>query len=73
MASIANQLNPSLTYYGGDRGRNELESLVLRLEEGDRRILEAKSAGEDTTKMELFWIQLLHQYEAAFDDMLQAA
>jgi hypothetical protein len=73
MVSTANQLSSSLMYYGGDRGRNELESLVLRLEEGDRRILEAKAAGEDTTKMELFWIQLLRQYEATYDEMLQAA
>jgi hypothetical protein len=59
--------------YGSERSRSELESLVLRLEEGERRILEAKAAGEDTTKMELFWIQLLRQYEAVYDEILQAA
>lgn len=49
------------------------ESLALRLSIGYQRIDEARAAGLDTTALEEFWLTLLHQYEAAHNDVAVAA
>ena len=40
------------------------EELVRRLEDGDRKIAMARSAGTDVTRLETLWIRLLREYEA---------
>jgi hypothetical protein len=47
--------------------------LETRLIEGERRITLAEARGEDTTHLIDFWIELLHQYEDAFETYPQAA
>jgi hypothetical protein len=42
----------------------EREELVRRLEDGDRKIAMAKSAGGDVSRLETLWIRLLREYEA---------
>lgn len=50
-----------------------LRTLERRLTEGCARIDEAIARGDDVTAWELFWIDLLHQYEAAWDAQRAAA
>ena len=50
-----------------------LETLESRLADGYTRIEAARQLGQDVTAWEAFWIQLLHQYEAAVDDFPEAA
>ena len=50
-----------------------LATLEQRLHDGYARIEQAKGRGEDVTAWEEFWIELLHQYEATFDDLPEAA
>jgi hypothetical protein len=49
------------------------ESLALRLSIGYQRIDDARAAGLDTSALEEFWLTLLHQYEAAHDEVAVAA
>jgi hypothetical protein len=51
----------------------DAESLALRLAVGYQRIDDARAAGLDTTALEEFWLTLLHQYEAACDEVAVAA
>lgn len=46
--------------------------LERRLNDGWNRIEEALRRGEDVHAWESFWIDLLHQYEAAFDALPEA-
>ena len=50
-----------------------LTTLERRLDEGYSRIEEAIARGEDVTAWESFWIDLLHQYEAEWDALPDAA
>lgn len=50
-----------------------LQALERRLDDGYRRIEEAIARGEDVTAWESFWIDLLHQYEAEWDSLPEAA
>jgi hypothetical protein len=52
---------------------NFLEGLERRLVDGYARIEEARQRGQDVTAWEEFWIDLLHQYEAAVDGLPEAA
>ncbi len=56
-----------------DEKLNRREALSLRLEDGLRRIDEAELAGRDIAAWERFWFELLHEYEAVCDDLLEAA
>jgi hypothetical protein len=47
--------------------------LARRLETGYDYIERMKAAGEDVTKLEDFWIQLLRQYEAVCEGLAEAA
>jgi len=47
--------------------------LVRRLETGYDYIDRMIAAGEDVTKLEEFWIQLLRQYEALCEGLAEAA
>ena len=47
--------------------------LESRLEDGYRRIEQALARGEDVGDWEVFWIDLLRQYEAAVLDLPDAA
>lgn len=52
------------------------ESLIMlehRLNDGYARIEQALAQGQDVTAWEDFWIDLLHQYEAAMDSVPVAA
>jgi hypothetical protein len=40
------------------------DALLQRLEDGDRKIAMARSAGSDVTRLENLWIKLLREYEA---------
>jgi hypothetical protein len=58
------------------RSRNfnsDTESLALRLAIGYQRIDDARANGLDTTALEEFWLTLLHQYEAAYNEVAVAA
>jgi hypothetical protein len=52
---------------------NVLETLERRLHDGYLRIEQAKGRGEDVVAWEEFWIELLHQYEEAYDALPEAA
>jgi hypothetical protein len=47
--------------------------LSRRLETGYEYIDRMVAAGEDVTRLEEFWIQLLRQYEALCEDLAEAA
>ena len=53
--------------------RSDQEKSVKRLEErlrdGDELIDKRRAAGLDVSKLEDFWIALLHEYEQAVDDL----
>lgn len=55
------------------RSNPNAESLALRLAIGYQRIDDARANGLDTTALEEFWLTLLHQYEAAYDEVAVAA
>ena len=47
--------------------------LERRLEDGYRRIEQAIQDGADVRAWEMFWLQLLAEYEAVCDDLSEAA
>ncbi len=51
----------------------DLMTLERRLDDGYRRIENAKQAGQSISAWEEFWIQLLHEYETLADDLAEAA
>lgn len=52
---------------------DHLESLEQRLADGYARIEDARLHGQDVSAWEEFWIDLLHRYEAAVDELPEAA
>ena len=50
-----------------------IQQLERRLNDGYARIEAARAAGQDVADWESFWIELLHQYEAAVDATMQRA
>lgn len=48
---------------------DRIKTLEQRLNTGYDLIDKRKAAGLDVTKLEDFWIQLLHEYEAACDEL----
>ena len=48
-------------------GTQTIEILAARLDDGYDRIGAAQAAGLDVATWEAFWIELLHQYQAACD------
>jgi len=48
---------------------SDRDSLVRRLEDGDRKIAEARQSGSDVSRLEQHWIRLLREYEATCDAM----
>lgn len=53
--------------------RTQAQILERRLNDGWSRIEEALRRGDDVAAWEAFWIDLLHQYEAAFDALPEIA
>jgi hypothetical protein len=51
---------------------SQLATLERRLEDGYRRIEAAQRDGQDVAAWESFWIELLHQYEALADGLIEA-
>lgn len=49
-------------------GDETLRRLEQRLNDGYEMIEERRAAGLDVTKLEDFWIELLHEYEARCND-----
>jgi hypothetical protein len=47
--------------------------LEQRLEDGSLRIDQAEAQGRDVTAWEAFWLELLKEYEAVCDELLEAA
>ena len=56
-----------------DRAPFDQETLERRLDDGYRRIEEAKVQGRDVQAWEEFWIQLLREYEQICDGLRLAA
>jgi hypothetical protein len=52
---------------------DQQNELARRLETGYDYIDRMIAAGEDVTKLEEFWIQLLRQYEAVCEGLAEAA
>ena len=52
-----------------DYQKQHIRTLEDRLNNGYELIDKRKAAGLDVTKLEDFWIALLHEYEAAVDDL----
>jgi hypothetical protein len=52
---------------------DQQDELARRLETGYDYIERMIAAGEDVTKLEEFWIQLLRQYEAVCEGLAEAA
>ena len=50
-----------------------LQRFERRLDDGFQLIEERRAAGIDVSSLEIFWIDLLHQYEALCDGLPQAA
>jgi len=68
----------SRSYKDGDSPKLELGGdlqleLSRRLETGYEYIDRMVAVGEDVTKLEDFWIQLLRQYEALCEGLAEAA
>jgi len=49
--------------------KRHIQTLEERLNTGYALIDKRKAAGLDVTKLEDFWIQLLHEYEATCDEL----
>ena len=49
--------------------KRHIQTLEERLNTGYALIDKRKEQGIDVTKLEDFWIQLLHEYEAACDEL----
>ncbi len=49
------------------------DELIRRLEDGDRKIAMALSAGNDVRQLESLWIKLLREYEATCDAITSGA
>lgn len=47
--------------------QRELDVLEKRLRDGEQRIIDARAHGADVQAWEAFWLELLHTYEAMFD------
>ena len=45
----------------------ERDELVRRLQDGDTKIILARTSGADVSRLETLWISLLHEYEATSD------
>jgi hypothetical protein len=56
-----------------DRAPYDQETLERRLDDGYRRIEEARVQGRDVQAWEEFWIQLLREYEEICDGLRLAA
>lgn len=56
-----------------DRAPYDQETLEQRLDDGYRRIEEARVQGRDVQAWEEFWIQLLREYEEICDGLRLAA
>ena len=56
-----------------DRAPYDPETLEHRLDDGYRRIEEARLQGRDVQAWEEFWIQLLREYEEICDGLRLAA
>jgi hypothetical protein len=56
-----------------ERAPFDRETLERRLDDGYRRIEEARVQGRDVQAWEEFWIQLLHEYEEICDGLRLAA
>jgi hypothetical protein len=54
-----------------DQQRRHIQTLEERLNNGYALIDKKKAQGLDVSKLEDFWIQLLHEYEAACNEMEQ--
>lgn len=52
---------------------DHLAMMERRLADGYARIEDARAQGQDVTAWEAFWIDLLHEYEMAVDDLQEAA
>jgi hypothetical protein len=63
----------SITELEGRRELATLERFERRLEDGFELIEIRRAAGIDVTKLEDFWIELLHQYETLCDSLPMAA
>lgn len=48
--------------------QSRIATLEKRMNDGWNLIEKRKSMGQDISKLEDFWIQLLHEYEAACDE-----
>ena len=55
-----------------DDPKGDAETLERRLEDGYRRIEEAKAQGRDIQAWEEFWFQLLREYEEICDGLREA-
>lgn len=51
---------------------DQVATLERRLEDGYRRIEAAARDGQDVSAWETFWIDLLRQYEALSDGLIEA-
>lgn len=71
----ANRYKPAHEKPWSDERHPRAQAFILerRLNDGWNRIEEAKRRGDDVTAWETFWIELLHQYEAAFDALPDVA
>lgn len=49
------------------RSSQSIDALEARLDDGYQRIEDAQAAGLDVLAWEAFWLDLLKQYEAAYD------
>ena len=52
--------------------KQDAETLKARLDDGWRKIDEAKDTGTDTRGWEDLWLSILHEYESACDQITQS-
>lgn len=64
---------PPATIVDIDRNATRRDGLARRLDDGYRRIDEARVNGVDVTAWETFWCELLGDYERLCDELDRAA
>jgi len=67
---VAIQATPIADHDDHDAMQAEMGRLLFRLEDGFEKIARAAAQGEDVSRWEDVWIQLLREYEQLHDRMV---
>lgn len=66
---VALQSTPIAVIDDRESQEARMQRILFRLEDGFEKIARAAEAGEDVSRWEDVWIQLLHEYERLEDEL----